>query len=41
MSQPPHSNVNRLLALDPIIIRGLDRNSTSRHLGRSDGMTPD
>jgi hypothetical protein len=41
MNQLPHPNVTRLLALDPIFIKGLDRDSTIRHLGWSDGLTPD
>lgn len=41
MDQPTNANVVGLLALDPIAIRGFNRDSTIRHLGWSDNMTPD
>ena len=39
MNQQTHPNVAHLLALDPMTIRGLNRDATNRHLGWSDGLT--
>ena len=39
MSQPQHPNVHLLLALDPIAIRGFDRDVTNQHIGMSIGLT--
>lgn len=40
MNQLTNAKVVGLLALDPITIKGFNRDSTIRHLGWSDNMTP-